>query len=111
MKEVVVGIDIGGTYTKFGLIDKEGNALCHSKISSTDCDTIEGFVANLSQSIQKSSEGIEEDFEIKGIGIGAPNANYYKGTIEQAPNLVWKGVVPIVDTLKKVLSGPTCYYE
>ena len=91
---LAIGIDIGGTGTKFGLVDRNGNLLFSSDISTRKHPEVEGFIddlhANLDQLIQKAG-GVGR---IKGIGVGAPNGNYYTGTIEYAPNLPWKGVIP-----------------
>jgi glucokinase len=94
MKEAVVGIDIGGTFTKFGIVDREGNVLAEGSIS-TDIDVrVEDFQKHLFDAIEKTIAPVKNNFNLRGIGIGAPNANYYQGTIESAANLPWKGVVP-----------------
>jgi len=98
MKQVVAGVDIGGTNTIFGLVDREGKVLSESRILTRDYPDINGFVEALSNAINKL---ITSDIDLLGIGIGAPNAHYYKGTIELAPNLPWKGVVPLADLMNK----------
>ena len=106
MKEVVIGIDIGGTYTKFGIIDSNGKSYGDDRISTDKHEDIEKYLVDLYEGIEKLKSGIKEDIEIKGIGIGAPNGNYYKGTIEQAPNLRWKGIVKLTDLIKKHYNLP-----
>jgi len=101
MKEVAVGIDIGGTFTKYGIVDKEGNCLINGSISTTREKELDGFLKVLKSTIDKAATSIKEAIEIKGIGAGAPNGNFYKGTIEYAPNLSWKGIVPFIDEFKK----------
>src|SRR5262245_58515487 len=93
--QLAVGIDVGCTGTKFGIVDRNGNVLFSSHISTKKHPEVEGFIddlhAHLMDLIEKSG-GIGR---IKGIGVGAPNGNYYTGTIEYAPNLPWKGVIPL----------------
>jgi glucokinase len=100
MKEVVIGIDIGGTYTKYGIIDRVGNCLEEDFLSTSTYKEFDTYIDNLHSVIEDSYHSINDDLEIKGIGIGAPNGNYYKGTIENPPNLNWKGIIPFVDKFK-----------
>ncbi|MFT6872068.1 MAG: glucokinase [Roseivirga sp.] len=106
MRETAIGIDIGGTFTKFGLVDVEGNVLMEGSIPTYIHETIEPFLVALSQAINKGLDEVTDSFEIIGIGIGAPNGNYYKGTIEHAPNLNWKGIVPFIDLFSKYFDLP-----
>jgi glucokinase len=98
MKQVVAGVDIGGTNTIFGLVDKTGKVLSEARILTKDYPDINKFVGALSEGINKL---VKKDHNLMGIGIGAPNAHYYKGTIELAPNLPWKGVVPLAELMRK----------
>jgi glucokinase len=100
MKEVVVGIDIGGTFTKYGIVDRDGNCIEEDFISTDIYKEFEGYLENLHSVIENTILSIHDDISVKGVGIGAPNGNYYKGTIEHPPNLNWKGIIPIVDRLK-----------
>ncbi len=93
MKKISVGIDIGGTNTSFGFVDMAGIVLASGNIPTQTRERIEDFVSDLAQAIQKVRKDILFDFELLGIGIGAPNGNYYTGTIEYAPNLRWKGII------------------
>ncbi len=101
MKEVAIGIDIGGTNTKYGVVDHDGNAIFEDSIKTNGKGNIEDYLEVLAQNIKNSISSLKEKVEIKGIGIGAPNGNYYNGTIEHAPNLAWKGVIPFVEMFKK----------
>jgi glucokinase len=105
MKEVVAGVDIGGTNTVFGLVDKTGNILAESSLKTTDYPEIMNFVSSLVDAINKLLEG-KTSLKLAGIGIGAPNANYHKGTIELAPNLAWKGIVPLAELIRKKIDVP-----
>ncbi len=100
MKQVTIGIDIGGTNTKYGFVDREGNLLGDSSMPTTGYPTVEEYIQALHEAIEDLRSYVEDDMELMGIGIGAPNANYYTGTIEHAPNLAWKGVIPLVDLFK-----------
>ncbi len=105
MKEVVAGIDIGGTNTVFGLVDRDGNILADGNIKTSGHPEVEGFVSVLISSIKNLSSGFS-DLTISGIGIGAPNANYHKGTIELATNLAWKGIIPFTSLVSKEMDLP-----
>jgi glucokinase len=94
MKDVVAGIDIGGTNTVFGLVDREGNVLAENRFKTTDYPDINDFISAMDMAINKMMKE-RAGLKLSAIGIGAPNANYHKGTIEFAPNLSWKGIVPL----------------
>ena len=105
MKDIAIGIDIGGTFTKYGIVDRNGNCLFEGCASTTSTTEAVDFVSSLSKTLKEELARFP-DTKLKGIGIGAPNGNYYKGTIEFAPNLKWKGVVPMVDLFKKHFDIP-----
>jgi glucokinase len=105
MKEVVAGIDIGGTNTIFGLVERTGKVIATGSIKTTAYPDIKDYVPNLVSSV-KTLMKEKNDLKLIGIGIGAPNANYHKGTIELAPNLAWKGIVPLADLIKKEIDLP-----
>jgi len=107
MKSVTIGIDIGGTNTKFGLVDKEGSILASHSIPTPKDQSIHSYVKNLATAIQGLVDLAQEPLEIKGMGIGAPNGNYYEGTIEDAPNLIWDGVIPFVSLMQEQFAVPT----
>jgi glucokinase len=104
MKKLAIGIDIGGTNSAIGVVDTDGNVLIKGGIATPAHGDIELYVKDLSNAVRemiKSVTMVNADVEVLGIGIGAPNGNYYSGTIEYAPNLSFKGVVHLVELLKK----------
>ena len=103
MKKVVAGVDIGGTNTVFGIVDTEGKVLSEGHFKTTDYPDVKDFVKALGTAVKKLLAG-KKDLELAGIGIGAPDANYHRGTIEHAPNLAWKGIVPLGELVKKELN-------
>ena len=106
-KEYAVGIDIGGTNTKFGIVDRKGNILEQGRMRTDAQEHAEDFIAELYIHLSKliTSHGGNDKF--KGIGVGAPNGNYYTGTIEYAPNLKWKGIIPMAELIEKKFDLPT----
>jgi len=103
--DIVAGIDIGGTNTAFGLVDREGRIISEGILNTDQSPEPDGFIAKLSGAINRLVDN-EKDVILKGIGIGAPNGNYHKGTIELAPNLTWKGIVPFADLMQKQINKP-----
>lgn len=100
-KEVALGIDIGGTNTAFGFIDREGNYIAEGNILTGKHEDINDYLKELHLEIENVLDGIRNQVELIGIGIGAPNGNYYKGSIEFAPNLRWHEVIPLCDMMKE----------
>lgn len=103
MKKVAIGVDIGGTNTAIGVVDDLGNVMVKDNITTPSHGDIVRYIDDLSQAIRdliKSVKLLNADLDILGIGIGAPNGNYYTGTIEYAPNLSFRGVVHLVELLK-----------
>lgn len=103
MKKVAIGIDIGGTNTALGVVDQHGNVMVKDNIPTPSHGDINQYIEDLAITINDlilRMKQLNENLEILGIGIGAPNANYYTGTIEHAPNLSFKGIVPFVTLLK-----------
>lgn len=106
-KPYVVGIDIGGTNTVFGIVDARGTIISTGAVKTGAFDQVENYVDDVCKHLLPLIEargGIEK---IRGIGIGAPNGNYYNGTIEFAPNLPWKGVIPLAALFEEKLGIPT----
>lgn len=102
MKQLVVGIDIGGTNSVFGLVDNEGNMYGEGVVPTKKYPDFDQYLEELYIGIVSLIKKLGEDkYEIIGIGIGAPNGNYYNGTIENAANLEWKGIVPFVEKMKR----------
>ncbi|MFL5766159.1 MAG: ROK family protein [Bacteroidia bacterium] len=95
MKTLVAAIDIGGTNTVFGLVDENGEILLKESVSTEHFPIPEDLVAVVCEHIKKALVQFSGEYELKGAGIGAPNGNYFKGTIEFAPNLKWKGIIPL----------------
>lgn len=106
MEQLAIGIDIGGTGTKFGIVDREGNVLFSSEMSTRGFDTIEAFIAELHKKVQPLIDNIGGTGRIRGIGVGAPNGNFYTGTIEYAPNLPWKGIIPLAKLIQDEFKLP-----
>jgi len=100
MNKVVAGIDIGGTYTKLGIVDQEGNVYAETSISTDTHKEIDTYMEHLAGAVRELLREQEGKLELAGIGIGAPNGNYYRGVIEYAPNLNWKGMIPFVELFK-----------
>ncbi len=104
-KEVALGIDIGGTNTVLGFVDIDGNCYFKSSIPTLNREPAENFFERLNKKIDSIIGDNSEEFIIKGIGLGAPNANYYRGTVEYPPNLNW-GFVNVIDIIKKNYDVP-----
>ena len=99
MKKVILGIDIGGTNTVFGLIEKSGNILFSEHIPTFGHEPADGLVNRIKEKTN-SHLGDQSAGELTGIGVGAPNGNHYNGVIQSPPNLGW-GHVDIVSLLRK----------
>ena len=106
-KPYVVGIDIGGTNTVFGIVDARGTVLASSSIKTGAYSEVEDYVDAVCKNLVPLLEANGGVDKIKGIGVGAPNGNYYTGTIEFAPNLPWKGVIPLAKLFEQRLGIPT----
>lgn len=105
-QQLAIGIDIGGTNTVFGLVDARGDILYRGAISTKQNDKVEKYIDALYEAILPAIEKVGGLDRIKGIGVGAPNGNYYKGTIEYAPNLEWKGIIPMADMVAEKFGVP-----
>ena len=104
-KRLAIGIDIGGTNTVFGLVDEFGNCLAQDSINTSDYPLVVDFLAHISNCV-KELISVHSDAEFIGMGIGAPNGNFYTGSIDFAPNLKWEGVVPLVDLFSENFDFP-----
>ncbi|NPA68885.1 MAG: ROK family protein [Chlorobi bacterium] len=104
MKKVIAGTDIGGTNTEIGLVDYDGKICERLTISSKGYESFEDFIDFLSEKILDSVDG--GGYDLTGIGVGAANGNFFKGTIEYAANLEWEGVLPVADLLSKKTGVP-----
>ena len=104
--KTVAGIDIGGTNTTFGFVDRSGKILAEDQIITTHYDEPEVFVAALYEKMMITAQKSGNDFEILGYGIGAPMGNINKGTIEYPADLPWKGIIPLADIFERHTSLP-----
>ena len=104
-KRYVVGIDMGGTTTKFGIVDARGHVINQGAIKTNEPD-INKYMADLKAGLDVIINGVGGIEYIKGIGAGCPNGNYYTGNIEFAPNLPWKGVIHFADMLSQAFGVP-----
>ena len=122
MKKLAIGIDIGGINTAFGLVDENGDLYADSVVSTKKFPLFTdypAYVAELTESLHALADSLSFEYELVGIGIGAPNANYHTGVIEHPANL-WKFPVgetnpdesrrmfPLVDDIKKAFPGVEC---
>ena len=106
LQQLAIGIDIGGTGTKFGIVDRNGNILFSSEISSRNHEEVEGFIDELYDNLHTMIQRAGGPGRIKGIGVGAPNGNYYTGTVEYAPNLPWRGIIPLAKMVESKFKLP-----
>jgi len=105
--ELAVGVDIGGTNTKYGIVNHRGEILEKGELRTDAYPKVEQFVDALHKAILPILKKHSTDSAIKGIGIGAPNGNPFSGTIEYAPNLKWKGVIPLCDLVTAKFKLPS----
>ncbi len=107
IQHLVAAIDIGGTNTVFGLVDVNGKILLKESVATGNFPIPEDLVAVVCEHINKSLIKFQSKYELVGVGIGAPNGNYFTGNIEFAPNLKWKGIVPLSKLFSDKLSVKT----
>ena len=105
-KQVALGVDIGGTNTKYGIVNHRGEILAKGSLKTDEYPKVEDFIDALYSKVTPLLEQHCSQKQFDGIGVGAPNANYYSGTIEQAPNLHWKGIVPFAELMTKKFGVP-----
>jgi len=98
-KPYAIGIDIGGTNTVFGVVDKRGHIISQNSIKTSIYKEVNDYITHLSSALSEVIEQVGGKSNIKGIGIGAPNGNYFSGCIEFAPNQPWRGVIPLAQML------------
>ncbi|SFW59952.1 ROK family protein [Chitinophaga sancti] len=105
-QQLAVGIDIGGTNTKFGIVDRRGNILCDGRMLTNQHENVDAFLDELHGHLSVLIDQVGGIKNIRGIGVGAPNGNFYTGNIEYAPNLRWKGIVPLSKLLEAKFGIP-----
>lgn len=107
LKPYVIGLDLGGTNSVFGIVDARGEIKATTAIKTGGYEKVEDYVKAAVEALQPIIDTVGGIDKIKAMGIGAPNANYYNGTIEFAPNLPWAhdGVVPLANLFSKALGG------
>ncbi|HXO73929.1 MAG TPA: ROK family protein [Puia sp.] len=99
-ESLAIGIDIGGTGTKFGIVDRNGNVLFSGSLSTRGHGPVEAFIDELYNQLAVLIEKAGGSGRMRGIGVGAPNGNFYSGTVEYAPNLPWKGIIPLAKLIQ-----------
>ena len=104
--EFAIGIDIGGTTSKFGIVNHRGDISNVGTISTTSQDNVNQFIDELYDKMKPAIKSVGGLEVIKGVGVGAPNGNYYTGTIDYAPNLQWKGIIPIAKLITNKFNKP-----
>ena len=105
-KPYVIGIDMGGTNTVFGIVDARGTVLAGGSIKTAKHSDVNDYVDELYEEITKLVKDNDAEGKINGIGVGAPNGNYYTGLIENAPNLPWPSPIPFADMMTKKFGIP-----
>lgn len=106
-KPYVIGMDMGGTNTVFGVVDARGNVISKSAIKTGTHADVNLYIQDLYDEMIKLIEAAGGVEKFKGIGVGAPNGNYYTGNIEFAPNLPWKGVIEFAKLMTEKFGIPT----
>ena len=107
LKPYVIGLDLGGTNSVFGIVDSRGNIKATTAIKTQGYDTVDDYVDAAVNALQPIIDQVGGLSQIKAMGIGAPNGNFYNGTIEYAPNLSWghDGVVPLAKMFSERLNN------
>lgn len=105
-KPYVIGMDMGGTNTVFGVVDSRGNVISKSAIKTGTHTDVNLYIQDLHDEMMKLIDSAGGLDKFKGIGVGAPNGNYYTGNIEFAPNLPWKGVIPFAKLMTEKFGIP-----
>ena len=105
-KPYVVGMDIGGTNSVFGIVDARGNILSVDSVKTQAYKEIDEYVNAVAEKLIPMIDAVGGVEKVKGMGIGAPNGNYYTGTIEFAPNLPWKGVIKLAELFQNRIGVP-----
>ena len=105
-KPYVIGLDMGGTNSVFGIVDQRGNIKSQTVISTKAYPDFKDYVKAAYEALQPALDQVGGIQNIRAMGIGAPDANYYTGNIENAANLAWKGIVPCAQLFEEVFGIP-----
>ncbi len=105
-KPYVIGLDMGGTNSVFGIVDQRGNIKAQTAIKTQGYPDFNDYVAAAVESLQPALDVVGGIDLVRGMGIGAPNGNFYTGNIENAANIVWKGIVPLAEKFEEALGIP-----
>ena len=106
-KSLVIGLDLGGTNSVFGVVDSKGEIIATTSIKTQAYPSVDQYIMESVKAIKQIAEQVGGMEKIRAMGIGAPCGNYYKGTIEHAANLVWaKGIVPLANMFVNELGIP-----
>ncbi|MDE6056673.1 MAG: ROK family protein, partial [Muribaculaceae bacterium] len=104
-KPYVLGVDIGGTNTVFGIVDARGHVIASDSIKTKKHAEFDAYVNELHSAVERLLRLNDAEDKIQGIGIGAPNANYYTGEIVNPPNLPWGPVIPLAEKVSEAFGG------
>lgn len=102
MQDLALGIDIGGTNTSLGLVNKRGDILARASLLTTESELLEVYIQKMADTAKDLMNNVK-DCSVVGVGIGAPNGNFYTGEIANAANLPWKGVIPLANLVENHL--------
>lgn len=104
-KPYVMGVDIGGTNTVFGIVDARGQVIASDSIKTLKHSNFDDYIAELHAGMERIIKANDAEDKIQGIGIGAPNANYYTGEIQNPPNLPWGPIIPLAEKVSQAFGG------
>ncbi|MCM1152707.1 MAG: ROK family protein [Muribaculum sp.] len=104
-KPYVMGVDIGGTNTVFGIVDARGHVLASDSVKTKKHANFDDYLEELHAGMDRLIKANEAEDKIQGIGIGAPNANFYTGEIQNPPNLPWGPIIPLAEKMSKIFGG------
>jgi glucokinase len=104
-KPYVIGIDLGATNTVFGIVDARGSILYNGSIKTGKYLEVNTYISALAEGLEGIIEQAGGKEQIKGIGVGAPNGNYFTGCIDFAANLPWKGRIPLAQLISDSVGG------
>lgn len=102
MQDLALGIDIGGTNTSLGLVNKRGDILARASLLTTESELLDVYIQKMADTAKELMNNVKEG-RVVGVGIGAPNGNFYTGEVANAANLPWKGVIPLANLVENHL--------